>query len=94
MAKSSPFQGEDSEFDSRWDHWKRIMNIKDERDALAEEVRKLKKHANAMKVASRLRKIYGKQIIDSDEMHFILKAAECIDSLLREIERMERNNLK
>lgn len=67
-----------------------MTNIEKEKKELLEELRKLRKHANAMKISANLRKAYTNPHPKIEDMGLFLKAADCIDSLLREIERMEK----
>ena len=54
------------------------------------EVRRLRKHANALKISGRLRRIHADGAGAHADSSLCLHAAECIDSLLRELERMDR----
>ena len=67
-----------------------MSNIHQEKEELLEELRKLRKHANAMKISANLRKAYAKSEFKMEDIGLFVKATDCIDSLLREIERMEK----
>jgi|LakMenE01Jun11ns_1017448.scaffolds.fasta_scaffold7231829_1 hypothetical protein len=67
-----------------------MEHLQTERDSLAQEVRRLRKHANALKISGRLRRIHADGAGAHADSSLCLHAAECIDSLLRELERMDR----
>lgn len=67
-----------------------MSNINKEKEELLEELRKLRKHANAMKISANLRKAYARTENKIEDISLFHKAADCIDSLLREIERIEK----
>ena len=65
-----------------------MEHLQTERDSLAEEVRRLRKHANALKLSGRLRRIHAHGTAGHADPALFLQAADCIDSLLREIDRI------